>query len=198
MADCRRLYEQIDRRIIQQFKDKGIMYVRNFEVSRSYFDGLDVSWQEFFRTSENVEVERRCKELGMECEWKPGGALRIKQVCPAVAPHPRTGEMVFFNQLQVHHISCMDPVYREPVQRLFKEEDLPRNAYYGDGTRIEDRVMEEICDVYSRNAVAFSWQAGDTLLIDNMLAAHMRNPYTGARKIVVAMGDMIKKTEVQQ
>ncbi|MFY1676223.1 MULTISPECIES: TauD/TfdA family dioxygenase [unclassified Streptomyces] len=34
-----------------------------------------------------------------------------------------------------------------------------------------------------------AWRPGDLLLVDNVLAAHGRDPFRGARKIVVAMGD---------
>jgi hypothetical protein len=38
--------------------------------------------------------------------------------------------------------------------------------------------------------MSFPWQAGSAVLIDNLLMAHGRNPYTGPRKILVAMGQM--------
>jgi len=73
---------------------------------------------------------------------------------------------------------------------MFREEDLPRNVYYGDGTSIEDAVMDEIGAAYRQCTACFPWQKGDTLMLDNMMIAHARNPYVGTRKIVVAMGEM--------
>jgi len=70
---------------------------------------------------------------------------------------------------------------------------LPRNVYYGDGSPIEDSVMAEINAVYQQAQVSFPWQQGDVLMLDNMLAAHGRNSYKGARKIVVAMGEIIRR-----
>jgi hypothetical protein len=33
-------------------------------------------------------------------------------------------------------------------------------------------------------------------MLDNMLAAHSRNPFVGPRKIVVTMGEMIGEAEI--
>ena len=40
------------------------------------------------------------------------------------------------------------------------------------------------------------WQEGDIALLDNMLTAHARDPYSGPRKIVVAMGQMFAKKDL--
>jgi hypothetical protein len=64
----------------------------------------------------------------------------------------------------------------------------PRNAYYGDGSPIEEDALEEIRKAYANEAVVFPWQKRDILVLDNMLTAHGRRPYRGARRIVVGMG----------
>jgi alpha-ketoglutarate-dependent taurine dioxygenase len=100
--------------------------------------------------------------------------------------------MVFFNQIQLHHVAFLDPAVRRSVAALFSSPaDYPRNVCYGDGTPIEDAVAEEIERTYWENSVSFPWQKGDILMVDNMLVAHARNPYRGERKIVVAMAEMM-------
>jgi alpha-ketoglutarate-dependent taurine dioxygenase len=167
------------------------MYVRNFT------DGIDVSWQEFFKTTDRTTVEERCRQASMGFEWKDNG-LKIRQVCQAVTKHPTTGEIVFFNQIQLHHISCLEPETRENILSLFQEKDFPRNVYYGDGLVIEDSVVDEIRQVYERAAVKFAWREGDVLMVDNMLVAHARAPFVGSRKIVVAMGQMMSNENIQE
>ena len=190
IVDCRKVYQLLDPKLREKFAQKQLMYVRN------YTDGLDVSWQEFFKTAHKTEVEQYCRQAGIEFEWKDGNKLRTCKRRPAIAKHPKTGEMVFFNQLPLHHISCLDTAVRNSLLSVFGEGNLPRNVYYGDGTAIEDSVMAEIQAVYQQATVSFPWQAGDILMLDNMLAAHSRNPFVGPRKIVVAMGEMIGEAEI--
>lgn len=192
IMDCRQAYQSIDARIVKRMAEKRLMYVRNF------IEGLDVSWQQFFQTSNMERVNTYCRQANIDFEWKKGGQLTTRQICQAVAKHPQTGEMVFFNQIQLHHISCLDPGVRESMLSMFRKEDLPRNVYYGDGTPIEDEVVAEISEVYNQLATHFQWQSGDVVLLDNMLTAHARDPFEGTRKILVAMADVVYQKDIIQ
>ena len=179
------MYQLLDPKLRERFEQKQLMYVRN------YTEGLDVSWQEFFRTNDKKEVENYCRQADIHFEWREDNNLKTRKLRAAIAKHPKTGEWVFFNQLQLHHISCLDLDIRQSMLSVFGEQNLPRNVYYGDGSPIEDSVMEEVGAVYEKAKISFPWQQGDVLMLDNMLAAHGRNPYAGDRKILVAMGEMI-------
>jgi len=54
---------------------------------------------------------------------------------------------------------------------------------------IADAELDAVREAYRKATVLFSWQPGDLLLLDNMQVAHGRTPYTGNRKILVAMAD---------
>jgi len=190
IVDCRKVYQCLDPQIIESFRQKKLMYVRNF------VEGLDVGWQSFFHTTDKSVVEEYCRNASIKCEWTVNNGLRSYQICPGVVQHPRTGEMVFFNQVQLHHVSFLEPEVRESMLSLFKMEDLPRNVYYGDGSPIEDSVMQDIAKVYWETAVSFPWQEGDILMLDNMLTAHARNPFKGERKIVVALAELMAVTDI--
>jgi hypothetical protein len=98
-----------------------------------------------------------------------------------------TGEHVWFNQAHLFHVSSLPTQVRESLLAIVPESRLPRNAYYGDGSRIEDSVIQEINAVYEEEACVFSWRAGDVLLLDNVLMAHGRRPFRGPRRILVGM-----------
>jgi alpha-ketoglutarate-dependent taurine dioxygenase len=184
LLDCREVYEKLDREIVEAFESKGLKYVRNFS------EGVDVPWQDFFHTDDKAAVEETCAKAGMTCEWTDLG-LRVSQLAKGVRTHPRTGERIFFNQVQLHHVACLDEETRTALRQLFADEDLPRNVYYGDGTPIPDEVVDRIGEVYEQLCVEAPWQAGDLIALDNMLVAHARRPFAGKRKIIVAMGKMI-------
>ena len=183
LVDCRQILNRLDPMVVEEFERKGLFYLRLFT------DGLDVSWRDFFRTEDRDEVESKCRAAGLDFAWTPRG-LRTRQWARAVVTHPQTGEKSFFNQIQLHHPACLEPEVRSSLQEVFGPEDLPRNVIFGDGTAIPDDLVREIEQLYWRQAVAFPWMNGDVLMVDNVLTAHARNPFTGARKIVVAMGDI--------
>ncbi|MGE0127957.1 MAG: condensation domain-containing protein [Blastocatellales bacterium] len=191
IVDCRKLYQRLDPRIVENFQRRKLRYLRNFH------EGLDVSWQAFFRTNDRSAVEQYLRAHSTEFEWTSNGGLRTYQISPGVVRHPKTGEMCFFNQVQLHHVFFLDPALRRSVESLFKPEEYPRNVSYGDGSPIEDSVMEEILGVYWDMAVSFPWRQGDVLMNDNMLVAHARNPYQGERKIAVAMAEMVMMDSVR-
>ncbi len=181
IADSRKLYQCIPTEIRECFERKGLMYVRN------YGTGLDLSWQDVFQTTSRAEVEDYCRRAEIEFEWIGAEQLRTRQRCQVSAQHPQTGEMVWFNQAHLFHISRLPLEARDWLLSTFAEADLPRNVYFADGSAIEPEMVNEILRVYEQQAVIFSWSARDVLLIDNMLTAHGRQPFSGKRRVVVGM-----------
>lgn len=192
IVDCRRVYQQLDPAVRDKFEKLGLMYVRNFS------EGLDVSWQQFFQTKERGVVEEACRKQGFMAEWSGKDNLRVRQRCRGVLRHPVTGEISFFNQVQLHHVHCLDRETRESLLSIFQREDLPRHVYYGDGSAIEDSVMDHIGELYEKNAVRFLWREGDMVTLDNMITAHARDPFVGPRKIVVALGDLVRGADLDR
>jgi alpha-ketoglutarate-dependent taurine dioxygenase len=183
IADSRRVFQRIDPGICQRFVEREVLYVRH------YGKGLDLSWENVFQTASRAEVEAYCRGAGIEYEWRENDCLRTRQRCQAVATHPRTGETVWFNQAHLFHVSSLESEVRRSLLSTVKPGDLPRNAYYGDGTEIDDSSLDGIRACYRQEAVVFPWREGDVLMLDNMLTAHGREPFVGARRVVVGMAE---------
>jgi alpha-ketoglutarate-dependent taurine dioxygenase len=181
IADSYRVFDRIPSDIREKFIAKKVMYVRN------YGWGVDLPWQEVFQTSDRDKVELFCGEHGVQVEWLDGERLRTRQVCQAVAGHPDTGKMAWFNQAHLFHISSLEPAVHDALLEAFSEDELPRNACYGDGSRIADDELNAVREAYAQEEVCTPWQPEDVLLVDNMAVAHGRKPFKGDRKIRVAM-----------
>ncbi len=183
IADSRRIYQKIPKDIRERFEQKKLMYVRNFG------NGLDLPWSNVFNTESKEQVESYCLSQAIDFEWKEDGQLRTKQTCQATAQHLTTKEWVWFNQAHLFHVSNLEQATREVLLDIVEMEDLPRNVYYGDGTEIEDSILDDVRGVLEQESVYFDWQEGDFLMLDNMLSAHGRSTFSGQRKIVVAMAE---------
>lgn len=183
LGDSRRILARIDRQVLDEFRSRQIRYVRNL----SPFVGLGYSWQEAFETEDPQTAEARCAEIGAAFAWD-GGFLRISQVRPATAIHPETGEEVWFNQAEGFHPSALDADSYQAMMSFAGSEDRFRlNVFYGDGSRIDRAVLEHIRAAIAEETLAHCWREGDVLVLDNLLAAHGRRPFSGPRKIVLAM-----------
>ena len=186
----RSVMARIPAEVRARLRETGVLYVRN------YGDGFGLPWATVFQTEDRAEVEAYCASVGIEVEWKSNNRLRTLQRGPAVVRHPRTGEEVWFNHATFFHISTLPPAIREPLQANFGAMDLPTNTFYGDGSPIEPEVLETLRRAYLDSLVKFRWEQGDVLFIDNMLAVHGREPFTGKRAILTGMAEAMLAKDV--
>jgi alpha-ketoglutarate-dependent taurine dioxygenase len=191
IADCRSVFARIEPSVRERFTSRKWMYVRNFG------DGFGLDWQNVFQTSDKREVELHCQSKGIEVEWREGNRLRTRAVRPAVVRHPKTGDPVWFNHATFFHVSTLEPSVRDALVEEFKETELPANTYYGDGAPIEPEVMDHLRECYRSATISFPWQTGDLLMLDNMLVAHGRAPFSGPREILVGMAEPVSEEQVR-
>jgi hypothetical protein len=67
------------------------------------------------------------------------------------------------------------------------EEEFRLNARFADGSPLYVSTLDEIRETLRKEMVIFPWLKGDILILDNLLTAHGRMPFSGTRKIVLAM-----------
>jgi alpha-ketoglutarate-dependent taurine dioxygenase len=191
IVDCRRVFQALSPELRTAFAERGLLYVRNF------IPGVDVRWQDFFRTEHKAEVEARCRAERVTWEWQEGGGLRTRTRAHAVIQHPVTGEPSFCNQVMLHHTACLDARTRTALLAVLEPGDLPRNVCFGDGAPITDDMIAEVLRVTVRTAARFTWRRGDVLMLDNLSTAHARSPFEGDRQILVAVGDVVDSSNLR-
>jgi alpha-ketoglutarate-dependent taurine dioxygenase len=183
LADSRVLLGKIDAGVVARFRKKGVRYDRRLHGGA----GVGLSWQEAFETDDRRSVEEYCREGNVSYVWGEDNGLHMSQVRPATQTHPLTGEEVWFNQADAFHTSGMHPeTYRDYISRM-SEEEFPLGACHGDGSAIDPAALAHVREVMAAEMSLFTWQAGDLLVVDNVLAAHGRMPFSGARRVLLAM-----------
>jgi alpha-ketoglutarate-dependent taurine dioxygenase len=189
LADSPTVLDALPAELVQRFERVGWLLVRN------YNDEIGSSFAEAFGTDDRGAVERYCRANAIEFEWREGGggALRTWQRRPAVVRHPLTGRRCWFNQIAFLNEWTLVPEVREYFVDIYGEDGLPFNTRFGNGDPIGADAVRAINEAYEANSVRERWQAGDLLLVDNVRTAHGREPFEGAREILVAMADAMQR-----
>ena len=196
LVDGRKVLRRMRPQTAALFRKKQVTYTRylhsgdgsgilekNVRVLDESGYPYSVSWQHTYATTDRAAIERQAERVGAKITWTKDNALVWKETVPAIRQHPTTREESWFNHVVNFHPMRMPPAVRSRVP----EEEYPRNVDFGDGTRIDDTIVEEIRACMDGGEVLFPWQMGDVLMIDNVLVAHGRRTFEGPRTILTAM-----------
>jgi hypothetical protein len=185
LTDSRDMLRRLPATLVGRLRSHGWLLTRTFR------DRIGTSWREAFHVQEVVTVEDLLCRNSISFEWLPGGGLRTTRTRPAVVCHPGTGDECWFNDAGFLNEWSLDPAEREVLLAAFGSEGVPVNTAVGDRSPLVTSDVLGIEKTYEELAVPVTWRAGDVLLLDNILVAHGRRPYTGKREVVVALGDPI-------
>lgn len=186
LADSREILQCMNRDIVKEIEYKGLMYIRNLHGGA----GMGPSWQDTFETASKKELEAYCEKYNIDFEWTDDNSLRLKQPARGIINHRCTGERIWFNQADQFHPLHLGEEMLEALELMYgTPEYFPMYVSYGDGTEISAGTIHEILQTISRVTKAPAWGKNELLVIDNELAAHGRNSFTGERKVLVAMSE---------
>jgi alpha-ketoglutarate-dependent taurine dioxygenase len=181
LIDSRAMYAFIAKTFptfTQNIEALGVKYVRILPDEDDTSSAIGRSWRSTWQTQDRAIAEKRMREQGMQWQWLPGGALKtITRALPALRTDPRDGTPVFFNSMIAAYKGWID------------SRNIPEKAILlGDDSPLPAEVLDAIFDFMQTQAVEIPWQAGDVILIDNWITMHARNPFTGTRIILAAIG----------
>ena len=197
LGDARRVFRALDPGVRRRFIERKLKYVSAYYGRSVIMDLVNAlqpshkSWRAVFETDQPAEVERLCREHDFDFEWhRDNNWIRISQTRPAAIEHPETREWVWFSQ---PHLYDFNPrllgagrfigaklFYARPHTRMHE-------IFFADGEKVDRRDLYHIMDTLDANTVAFPWQRGDMLVLDNVLTMHGRAAFEGPRRILAAM-----------
>ncbi|MEW1646483.1 TauD/TfdA family dioxygenase [Streptomyces sp. NPDC091219] len=188
ITDVTAVLDHLPAEVIETVERRGLRYVRN------YGSGVGLDWRDAFQTERRDEVDLFCAQGGLEREWLEDDCLRTVRRAPALATHPRTGRRLWFNHLVLFHQSSLPSGVREDLVAVLGEEGLPNDVLFGDGSPIPDELVATVRSAFERRQQRFDWALHDLLVIDNMRWSHGREAFTGERRVLVSMTDLITRT----
>jgi alpha-ketoglutarate-dependent taurine dioxygenase len=195
ICDMRGLLEALPEDLTTRFVERGVRYVRNMrnrDVEDFRADPVrhHPSWQDRFDTTDRSLVEQQLSERGAAFRWEDDGSLTFWTELPGTINHPVTGERLFFNQMVAQtkhrvmfggdHASLDDAAYGDSIVK-------PHFITFGTGESLTDDEFMTVHKEFERRKVAFAWQAGDVMILENKFTAHGRHPFTGERDIQVML-----------
>lgn len=182
VADSGALLDELPAATLERLARAGWLLTRN------YGGPVGLSWQDAFGAGSRAEVDRYCRENGIEAEWS-GEALRTRQRRPAFVRHPVSGRRRWFNQISFLSEWSLDPDVRDYLVSALGADGLSFNTAWGDGEPFAPELISQINAVYDRVTRREPWEAGDLMLVDNVRMAHSREPFDGPREIVAGLGN---------
>jgi alpha-ketoglutarate-dependent taurine dioxygenase len=181
LTNCRKIYQDMPAELIEKFESKKVLYARNFGY------GVGIDWLKGFPVNNKEEMDEYCEQFDMTSQWREGQKLNITYKRWATLKHPVTDEKVWFNHGTFFNFFSLTKDTQSLISQYIGKENTPSDTSYGDGSPIDEATIEQLKMLYVKHSVSIAYHKNDVLLIDNMLVAHGREPYTGERKVFVTM-----------
>ena len=185
VADATAVLAALPAELVARFEETGWL------LTRTFTEDIGASVAEAFGTEDRDAVEAYCRAQSIEFRWMADGGLQTRQRRSAVVRHPVTGQRCWFNQIAFLSEWTLAPEVREYLVDVYGADGLPFNTAFGDGTPIDQEIVDLINRVYEEHTAREPWQAGDLLLVDNLRTAHSREAYEGPREVLVGMADEV-------
>jgi len=174
------IYEQLHAKYPQYtnlVEKEGLVYTRVMTSYDRPESALGRGWKSTFKVETKEELETKFKEKGYSWEWLDGDVLKeITPILPGVKTDPRTGKKQYFNQIMAAYIGWRDE-YNTPGKTIKA----------GNGEYFEEQFIMDTVAIADENSVAYKWQTGDILLLDNNTVMHSRRSFTGPRRILASL-----------
>lgn len=194
IADTREFTRRLPEALRTKLETEGYRSVMNFAPCGAS-GGVAVTdipdhrgWDEAYSTTDRAEVEAFCAERLQQPIWHDDGSLTIISEMDVFTKHPVTGATLYRSQIHSGSVIA-DPTRAEKLRALRATQKIPSGNMLGNGVPLSDEERDMINGIFQDLTVAWRWEAGDMMFVDNLLATHGRRPYVGTRDVQVALLD---------
>ena len=97
------------------------------------------------------------------------------------------GRKTFYNQLIAAYTGWID-----------SRNQLKSAVVFADNTPLPDDVIMDLDQFMKNNACAYRWTPGKFVIVDNSMAYHSRQPFTGRRRVFACIGKGTKEVATPQ
>ena len=127
------------------------------------------------KTREDAETEMKKQEF--EWLWYDNGNCRVtSKVLPAVRVSSN-GNKTFFNQVIAAYTGWVD-----------SRNEYGKAVTFGDNTPLSPQMIEGLAKFMDEHKCAYQWTPGQFCIVDNTVAYHSRQPFSGRRRVFAAIG----------
>eukprot|EP00898_Chlorokybus_atmophyticus_P006350 jgi/Chlat1/6716/Chrsp50S06428 len=163
---------------VKLLEKHGVRYTRTMPEEDDPSSAIGRGWKSTYHVTRREDAEAKVRESGADWEWLPDGSLKTTSAAmPAVRTDFRTGQKVFFNSIVAAYTGWNDS----------RNVGSKAVTHAHDGKPLDPDAIEAAVKIMTENKVAFRWQQGDVLLVDNMLSMHSRHSFVGPRVILASL-----------
>ncbi|MCG8417119.1 MAG: TauD/TfdA family dioxygenase [Proteobacteria bacterium] len=172
-----RFFHQNHPEFLRRVEELGVRYIRIMPAEDDPSSAIGRSWKSTYQAESRAGAEAAMREQGTSWQWLDNGNLRtVTAALPAIRSESRTGQKTFFNSMIAAYTGWVD-----------SRNDPTKAIELGDGSPVDHDAMMAIAAYMKEHCVAFPWQKGDVLVVDNRLTMHSRNPFTPPRRILASV-----------
>jgi hypothetical protein len=184
ISDVRAMMSVLPDNLVRDFETSGYRYLRNFD------EELGLPWRLTFGVETRDQLQRYCDEHAIGLTWKTPEWLQTMQVREATRIWHQTGERVWFNHAAFFHLASIPSEIWADLGSIYPADALPNMTTFGDGRAIPDAYVSTVNHAYERCAWQAQWERGDIMILNNVLWAHGRRAFQGAREVLTVFGDL--------
>ncbi|KAK7858202.1 clavaminate synthase-like protein At3g21360 [Quercus suber] len=173
------VYEKMKERhpeFVEQLEEHGLLYTRVIGEDDDLSSPIGRGWKSTFLTKDKSVAEERAANVGTKLEWLEDSVKTIMGPLPAIKFDKTRQRKIWFNSMIIAYIGWED-ARNDPVKAVT----------FGDGKPLPADIVYDCLNILEEESVAFPWQKGDVLLLDNWAALHARKSFAPPRRILASL-----------